>query len=125
MVSTALFNAHILGRHLKRIEMLPFILVNPFDLNIKEGGGIHQDTGAAMNDAGEVPLGGQMGLLPALQEVPIILKVLQFSQLVQVLNPSLANHLVEQCSQLGVGQGQPAPGGDAIGDVGELFRPEG
>ena len=125
MVCAALFDAHVLGCHLKGIEVLPFIFMNPFDLHVKEGAGIHQNPGAAMNDAGEVPLGGQVGLLPALQETLVVLKCLQLAQLVQILNPSLTNRLVEQRAQLGVGQGQPASGCHAVGDVGELFRPEG
>ena len=30
----------------------------------------------------------------------------------------------EQCRKLGIGQCDPAPGGDAVGDIGELFRPD-
>ena len=63
-------------------------------------------------------------MVPALQEAGIVLEALELFELIEVVQPVLADHLIEQAAQLWVAEANPAPWGNAIGDIGEFLRPE-
>ena len=69
-------------------------------------------------------LGLQLGLVPALQESGIVLETLELFELIEVVEPVLADHLIQQATQLRVAEAHPAPWCDAVGDVGEFLRPQ-
>ena len=94
-----------MGNHLQGIEVLALVFMDPFHLHIKEGGGIHQQATLAMDVLGQVPFAGQLHLVPALQEGPIVLEGFEAPQVIEVADPVVADALVEQGAEVGIGQG--------------------
>jgi hypothetical protein len=64
-----LFDAVIQGNNVQNLQMLAFIFVEPFDLNIKKRIGIHHNTGFCMN------IFGQIALISIFDFAPFMIKV--------------------------------------------------
>jgi hypothetical protein len=105
--------------------VLALVFVDPLHLHVEQGARIHQDAGVAVDVMAELPFHRQLGGLPALQEAAVIHKLLEFAQVIELVDPALPDRFIQQRRQLGIGQADPAPGGDAVGDVGELLGPQG
>ena len=103
--------------------MLALVFVDPLHLHIEQGGGIDQHTRVAMDVITQLALNAELGGLPALEEAAVVDELLQAAQLIEMVNPAGANRFIQQGRELGIGQGHPAPRGDAVGDIGEFLGP--
>ena len=121
----ALFDPQVAVHQLQGIEVLALVFVDPLDLDVEQGGGIHQQAVALGHQGAELTLGGQLATAPALQHRVVVLPLLQRRPALGLHRPAAAQQRIQQGRQRRVGEGQPTPGGDAVGDVGELLGPQG
>ncbi len=110
--------------HVQRVEQLALVFVNTLDLNIKQRSRINLDAGFALNQGSQPLFVLQLDVTPGLTERLVIQIFFQTGQTGQVSHPLLAQHLIQQCTQPGVGRSHPASGGNTVGLVVELVRPE-
>ena len=104
------------------VQVLAFVLVQPFYLHIEHRRRVHIDGHRLLDVCGEPALGSFLRLAPAIEEAPVAGEALQRLQPIQILVPICADGLVDQSGKFGIGEHQPAPGRDAIGLVAESFR---
>ena len=104
--------------------MLALVFVDALDLHIKQGGVINQHPQLAAHVLSEALLAEIPHRLPALQEGGVVGIGGKPLQLLKMGAPAIADRLIEQGRQRGVGHRQPAPRCDAVGDIGEALRPD-
>ena len=122
-IGLAVLDPQVLGDHLQGVEVLALVFVDALHLHVEQAGGIHEHTCIPVDVGGQLALHRQLGVAPELEEAVVVLPLLQLAQVLHVGDPVWSHVLIQQGRHLGVGQGDPAPRGDAIGDVGELLRP--
>ena len=120
----AVLDAQVTGDHAQGIEMLTLVFVNPLHLHVKQAGGVDQQAIALVDHGGEPALAGQLAGSPALQEGLVVLEGFQPLQRIDLGRPVGTHGLTQQIVERWIGQGQPAPGGDPVGHVGELLGPD-
>ena len=101
--------------------MLPLVLMDALHLDVEHGVRIHGNVCTLQNVIRQVGLQAQLDLPPFVPEAAILYKPLQLPQLVQVLDPAVANFAADQVSQAGIALHHPAAGGDPVGFVIELL----
>ena len=76
-----------------------------------------------MDVSGQLALHGELGVFPMRQEARVVLAILKLAQDLHVGDPVGAYMLIKQGGESGIGECNPTSWGDAIGHVGEFFRP--
>ena len=105
-------------------KVLALVFVDPLHLDIEEAGRVDEHT-TFLADRGRQPFFGlATHPLPALQEGGVLGQGLQALEGIQIPPPALAQAGVEQVGQGGIGDGEPAAGGDPVGDVGKSLWPK-
>ena len=107
----------------QHVEVLALVLVDPLDLNVEQPVGVQLDAGRRADVVGEPRLVGTLDLSPLAAERGVVDERLEPAQPVQVGQPAVADRVVEQLAQAGVGQRQEPPRRDPVGLVGEPLRP--
>ena len=102
------------------VHQLALVLVQALGLGVEDALGIHFDALVAVDVIGQAQLVVILDLVKLLPEGRVVGEGLQRRDLLHILAPVGPDGLVDQAGQLGVALHQPAPVGDAVGDVDEL-----
>ena len=102
--------------------MLALVLVHTLDLAVEDGVGIDDLTGALGQVVGEAGLVLQLDLVQALENGLVVLKLIQLGKVGSVMLVAVADGLIQQLAQAGIGSQQPAAVCDAIGHILEGLR---
>ena len=116
------FDPVIEGNDMENVQVLTFIFVNSFDLNIKHGCRINFHPQRLQKPIRKFLFICLLDFKPGVLECGIIGHFLQFFKLIKVSQPFLANNLGEQSGQTGVAYGNPAPGGDTVCNITNFSR---
>ncbi|MFM1942435.1 MAG: hypothetical protein RI897_1417 [Verrucomicrobiota bacterium] len=108
------------GDDMEDVEVLAFVFVEAFDLDIEEGGGVDFDACALVDDLGEVLFVGEFDFAPGVAELEVFGEGFEFLELAEVFDPIFADMFGDQAGEVWVAEGDEAAWGDAIGDVMEL-----
>jgi hypothetical protein len=108
----------------KQVEVLALVFVDAFHLHVEQRTGIDGDAGAREHLVGQPTFVGEFHRAPLRAEFRIIGAGFQFRELGQVAGPALAGRLGDQLAEVRIGQRHETPRGHAVGDVGELPRPQ-
>ena len=116
------FDPVIAGNDVQHIHQLAFVLMDAFDLHIKQRLRIHHHIKLLRNIAGQPLFVFQFSLTHRLIDRRIVDMLLQLVKLAQIGPPGAADMLIQHFRQRRVGQRQPAARRDAVGDVGKAHR---
>ena len=116
--------AQVACDHMQHIEQLALVLVNAFDLHIKQRPGGHADGHVLLQPTGQPLLVGQLGLADGGNQGRVVQVGLERLQAAQVTAPAAADAGIQHGREGRVGLGQPAPRCDAVGLVVEALGPE-
>ena len=105
---------------MQRVEMLALIFVQALDLNVKDGIGIHHGAIRLFEIAGRALLVLALDLLQLPQRRAVVRQRQQLFQLGRVGQVPAADMLFQKSREAGIGLGNPAAVGNAVGDVGKL-----
>lgn len=107
---------------LQDVHELALVLVNTFDLDIKEGIGADCDIAASLDQLCQANFVGALDRDPLLPELGIIHLVVETLQKSEILEPLVVSKcFCDKGAQLRVGLVQPASGRDTISLVHKLF----
>ncbi len=124
----ALFRAHgfdfqVTVNHAQDVQLLAFVFVDPFHLDVEQRMGIDLDASGIHNVLRQSDFVGMFDIPPLFLEVLIIRVWLKFIEQRQVRQEFVAPNF--RCDELGkpwVGLVQPSSRGDPVGHVGKLVR---
>ena len=119
-----LFNAAVQCQNVQHVEVLSFVFMKTFHLDIEERVRVHDNARTITNRFGQIDLVESLDATPLGLELFVLRKRLQFPELLQVRDPAISDPAGDQVCQSGVTQHHEAPGSHAIGFVAELFRVE-
>src|SRR4029077_6957484 len=102
-------------------QVLPFVFMQPLHLHVEQRIGRDLDAGARADQAGERRLVVAFDRAPRATKVRIIGEGFELAQLVQVLDPTIADAASDQVGKLWVAQEKKASRRDAVGLVAELL----
>ena len=117
--------APIEGENVEEIEVLSFVLVEPLNLDIEEGGWVDGDVAVLLDQAGEADLVGMFDSHEFLLKLGIIGKGFEVAKSIEVPFPTVADRAGDQVAEEGITSEKPAPRSDAIGFVIKLSWEEG
>ena len=115
-----LLDALVEGDDVEDIEVLALVFVDALYLHVKHGIGVDGNARVLADVAGKILLDVVLNLSPIFSESGIVGVAFDLAQLIHVLQPAVANFFGVEGGEAGVGQGNPAAGGDAIGDVADF-----
>ena len=121
----SLEKAPIEGENVEEIEVLSFVLVEPLNLDIEEGGWVDGDVAVLLDQAGEADLVGVFDSHEFLLKLGIIGKGFEVAKSIKVPFPTVADRAGDQVAEEGITSEKPAPRSDAIGFVIKLSWVEG
>ena len=109
----------------KDVQLLPLVLVDTLDLDVKERRGVDYHTGALLDKLGKASLVCKLDLSPLLPEFLVLDIFLNLIELCQVGQELVAARLARnQIRQARVRLVQPTTRSDTVGHVGELVEPK-
>lgn len=117
--------ASIEGENVEEIEVLPFVFVEPLNLDIEEGGRVDGDVAVLLDQAGEADFVGMFDGHELLLKLGVIGKGFEVAELIEVPFPAVADRAGDQVTEEGIASEKPASRGDAIGFVIKLSWVEG
>ena len=106
---------------MKNVHELPLVLMEPLDLDVEHGFGVHGDAGAALQPLGQPVLVAVFGLCEPPAEGGVVGQRLEIPQALQVAHPPLADGLGQEVPQRVIAAVEPAPGRDPVGLVDDAF----
>ena len=108
---------------MQHVEVLPLVLVNALDLHVEHPVRIEVDAGFGGDVVRQARLVLPLDRPPAPAEFRVIGQGFERPQLGQVDHPAVADRLVEQCAQSGVGQADETARRHTVGLIAEPLRP--
>ena len=108
----------------QQLQRLALVLVQALDHDIEQVPLGQGDAVAPLQHAGDPLLVRGLDGAELLSEVLVLGIDLEFLEAVEVGDPADADGVGDQLGQVGVGLAHEAARGDAIGDIGELIRPQ-
>lgn len=95
--------------------------MNTFDLNVKHGLAINNDTQSLFDIIGQTFLIAHLGRSPFLVELGITIMLEQALQEIKVLEPGTrSKSLCDEVAEYGIALIQPSPGSDTVRDIAKL-----
>ena len=121
-VSQATFYDVVVERqYVQRLHELALVFVQALGLSIDDGVGIDLDTTAGSKPLGERMLVVGLHLIERLAERSILRIGLEFGDLAPILHEALADCVIDELPQAGVGNAQPTALCDAVRDADETL----
>jgi hypothetical protein len=108
----------------QRHQQLALVFVDTLGLYIEHRRGIDVHGGESIYDSRQPLLVSALDCSEPALKLDIVSEFLDCAQLLEVGAPSHADRRVEQTCETGIRHQQPSPLRDAVGFVGELFRPQ-
>ena len=112
----------VLGRDVQGVQVLALVLVHALDLAVEDGIRVDDLTGGLLQIVGEQDLVLALDLGGSSLHGLVVHELLQLLQLSSVGLEAVADGLLQQAGQAGVGGQQPAAVGNAVGDILERLR---
>ena len=106
----------------QQVEQLPLVLVDALDLHVEQRVHVEVDADAALHFGVEAPLVLELDRAELAAEPGVVGQAAHAVELLEVVFPRVAQVPRDQRRQPGVRLLEPAPHGDAVGDVGEAVR---
>ena len=94
--------APIEGENVEEIEVLPFVFVEPLNLDIEEGGWVDGDVAVLLDQAGEADLVGMFDSHEFLLKLGIIGKGFEVAELIEVPFPAVTDRAGDQVTEKGI-----------------------
>ena len=111
----------VVGHDVQQVEELPLVFVNALDLYVEDAVRIEDDAGLALDVVGQTHLVAAFRSGKVVAELLVVGRRAQLLQAIQIEPPVLAEALVDQGRQTGVGLAQPATRRDSVGLVVETL----
>ena len=109
---------------MQELQRLTLVLVQALDHDVEQVAVRQFDAVAGLQQCGQATLVPGLGLAELVRELGVVGVGLELAEALQVGDPAVADGVVDEPGQLAVGQPHEAARRDAVGDVGELVRPE-
>ncbi len=112
--------AAVESQDMEQVQMLAFVFVEAFDLDIEDGGRVHIYAAFVLDDFGQVHFVLVFDGHEGIAEPGVFGEGLEASELVNIANPTIADSGGDEVAEAWVGGLEPAARGDAVGFVVEL-----
>ena len=103
-----------------RVQQLPFVLVNAFDLNVEQEFRIDIDGVGAPEPLRDFRLARVFDRVPTLAKGRVAGVIFELAKMIDIALPVFVQHLGDQLRKLRIRLQQPSPGRDAVRLVVEL-----
>ena len=105
------------GQDVEQVEVLPFVLVQAFDVHIENGLGVDFQMAQFRDDRSELLFVAPFGLHETPLKFLVVGKFFQSAQFIQVNRPVATDGFVDQLGQVRVAGLEPATRRNAVGFV--------